>query len=93
MSTAPPDQQLMGYAIAAVCFAGVVYSRWFLNNTNKGRWLLIRFGPKNGSGNATRTVHRGDRVRRVPGSEHHPPIVWELRVTVPYFFNNSSPMA
>lgn len=50
MNNAPPDQQLMGYAIAAVCFAGVVYSRWFLNNTKKGRWLLIRCGPRNGLG-------------------------------------------
>jgi len=48
MSNAPADQVLMGYAIAVVCFAGVVSSRWFLNNTKKGRWLLIRFGPVNG---------------------------------------------
>jgi hypothetical protein len=48
MSNAPPDQVLMGYAIATVCFLGVVYARWFLNNTKKGRWLLIRFGPKHG---------------------------------------------
>lgn len=38
----------MGYAIAVVCLTGVVYSRWFLNNTKKGRWFLKRFGPQNG---------------------------------------------
>lgn len=36
---------LMGYAIALVCLAGLVYSRWFLNSTRKGRWFLIKFGP------------------------------------------------
>ncbi|MDG2389079.1 MAG: hypothetical protein P8M30_07145 [Planctomycetaceae bacterium] len=42
------DQMLMGYAIAMVCLVGLVYSRWFLNSTKKGRWLLIKLGPANG---------------------------------------------
>lgn len=39
------DQMLMGYAIALVCLVGLIYSRWFLNSTRKGRWLMIKYGP------------------------------------------------
>jgi hypothetical protein len=42
------DQILMGYAIAIVCLVGLAYSRWFLNSTRKGRWILIKLGPANG---------------------------------------------
>jgi len=42
------EQMLTGYAIAMVCLAGLIYSRWFLNSTRKGRWLLVKFGPLTG---------------------------------------------
>jgi len=42
------DQILMGCAVALVCLCGLIYSRWLLKCTRKGRWILIKLGPKNG---------------------------------------------
>ena len=45
---ASPEQAMMGCVMAAVCFWGLVKSRWFLAETPKGkrlqRWLGESYG-------------------------------------------------
>lgn len=40
----PNEQILMGFAVAALCAAGLWKDRWFLANTKKGRRLAAWLG-------------------------------------------------